>query len=111
MGLWEKIRKDVQKSVMEGITTLREKAEELTEEGKKKYKLLELKNKVHKEMAELGGKVYGLSSKVKNPMLDAKVKSIIERIKKLEAQIKKLEAKPKKAVKKTVRKITRRKKK
>jgi hypothetical protein len=38
-------------------------------------------------MAELGGKVYDLSSVVENPMLDPDVKAIMARIKELEAEI------------------------
>lgn len=94
MGFWEKVKKDIQKGFKEGITVVREKAGELTGEGKRKYKLLDLKSKVHKEMAELGGRVY--SSKGKNPILDSKVKTVIAKIKKLETQIEKLEVKPKK---------------
>ncbi|MEW6109497.1 MAG: hypothetical protein AB1632_10075 [Nitrospirota bacterium] len=107
MNFWEKIKKDVQKGVKEGIhivkegaTTVREKAEELTEEGKRRYKIFDLKTKVQREIAELGGKVYELSPKRKNPLLEGKVKAIIARIKKLESQILKLEGKLKTTVKK-----------
>lgn len=102
MNLWEKVRKDLTKGLKEGVAifkggtvTVREKAEELTEEGKRQYKIFTLKRKVRDWMAELGGKVYELSSRAKSPRADAAVKSIIERIKKLEAQIEKLEGKTK----------------
>ena len=78
----------------EGASVVRKKAEELTEEGKRLYQLYELKTNVHKEISELGGTIYELSEKVKNPMLSAKVKAIKARIKKLEMQIQKLEGKP-----------------
>ncbi len=101
MDFWEKIKGDLQKGVEEGLILVREgasvvkkKAEELTEEGKKRYRLFELKTKVQKEIAELGGKVYDLSSKVKNPMLNSRVKAIMTRIGKLRAEIVKLEGKP-----------------
>lgn len=123
MYSWEKIKSDLQKGVEEGLTLVREgasvvkkKAEELTEEGKKRYRLFELKTKVQKEIAELGGKVYDLSSKVKNPMLDSRVKTIMARIGKLQVEIMKLEGKPvtkrrktaprKRAVKKATRQNT-----
>lgn len=102
MNFWEKVRKDLQEGIKEGIEVVKEgavivrkKAEELTDEGKRQYKIFDLKAKVQKEIAELGGKVYELSSKLKNPMLDGKVKAITARIKKLEVQITKLEGKPK----------------
>lgn len=113
MDFWEKVKKDIQRGVREGIGVVREgaiavkeKAEELTEEGKRQYKIYALKTKVQKEIAELGGRVYDLSSKVKNPMLDRKVEAILSRVKKLEAQITKLEEKPKTVSKKVVSKRT-----
>ena len=100
MNFWEKVKEDLQKGLEEGITVVKKgvavvkaKAEELTEEGKKQYKIFALKAKVRDEIADLGGRVYDLSSKVKNPMLDRKVKTIVAQIKKLETQITKLEGK------------------
>jgi hypothetical protein len=116
MGLWDRVKKDIQKGVDEGIAAVRkgaavavEKAEELAEEGKRRYKVFELKMKVQSNFTELGGKVYDLASKgSKNPLLDAKVLSAINGVKKLEAQIAKLEkaagASPKKVKKKLKRK-------
>lgn len=101
MNFWTKVKGDLQKGVGEGLAIVKEgasvvkkKAEELTEEGKRRYHLYELKTKVHKEISELGGTVYELSEKVKNPMLSKKVKTIKAVIKKLEMQIQKLEGKP-----------------
>jgi hypothetical protein len=102
MDFWEKVRKDLQKGWKEGVEAFKEgaivvrkKAEELTEEGKKKYKIYDLKTKVHKEISELGGRVYDLRSKVKNPMDNDKIKEVISRLKRLESQITKLEGKKK----------------
>jgi peptidoglycan hydrolase CwlO-like protein len=92
--------------VKEGVIVVRAKAEELTEEGKRMLKVFELKTKVQKEISELGGKVYALSSKLKNPLLDKKVKPIIARIRKLEGQIARIEGKPRKASKKVTRRQT-----
>jgi peptidoglycan hydrolase CwlO-like protein len=110
MGFWENVKKDLQKGlkdgmdfVREGATIVKVKAEELTEEGKKRIKVFDLKTKVQREISELGGKVYDLSKKMKNPMLDSKVKAGIARIKKLEAQIAKIEGKIKVKSKKTAR--------
>ena len=94
MDFWDKVRADIQKGIKEGaaivrqgVTVVKEKAEELTDEGKKRLKVLDLKMKVQNEVSELGGRIYDLSSKVKNPMLDKKVKAAISKIKKLEIQI------------------------
>lgn len=112
MGLWDRIKKDVKKGIDEGVAAVRQgatvavgKAEELAEEGKRRYKIFELKQKVQSNFTELGGKIYDLASKgAKNPFLDAKVKSSISWIKKLEAQIAKLERLlPKKSAKKGTR--------
>lgn len=111
MTLWEKVKKDLQKGLKEGIEAVKEgaqavkeKAEEIGEEGKRRYTIFDLKGNVEKQMAELGGRVYDLSPMVKNPMIDPKVKAIISKIKKLEAQIASLEGKPKAAAKKTIKK-------
>jgi hypothetical protein len=108
MNFWGKVKEDLQKGLEEGITYVKEgasvvmkKAEELTEEGKRRYRLYELKTKVQQEIAELGGKVYELSGKVRNPMLDSKVKAIKARIKKLETEIMKSEGSPKTNLRKT----------
>ena len=100
MDFWEKIKSDIQKGIREGIGIVKEgaivvrtKAEELTEEGKKRLKVFELKTKVQKDLSELGGKVYAISAKGKNPLLDSKVKALITRVKKAEARIVTLEGK------------------
>jgi len=98
MEFWEKVKRDIQKGIKEGIgmvsegvTVVRQKADQLTEEGKRRLKLFELQTKVQKETAELGGRVYDLSSKKKNPMLDSKVKAVVSRLNKLETEMAKLE--------------------
>jgi len=112
MNFWEKVKKDLQRGLEEGIAVVKEgaavvkeKVEQLTEEGRKQYKIYALKTKAQREMAELGGRVYDVSSKVKNPMLDKKVKAIVARIKKLENQVAKLEGK-KAVFRKTIAKRT-----
>jgi len=111
MNLWHSIRRDVHRGFKEGLNVVkegaaaaREKAAELTVEGKKRYKIFDLKMKVQKEMSELGGNVYDLIARVKNPLSDKKVKGIIGKIKKLETQIMKLEGRVEKKVKKATRK-------
>ena len=118
MNFWEKVKRDLKKgiegidldkirgevqlgvreglkAVRKGTTAVKEKAEELTEEGKRRYKMFELRSKVRSWMTELGGRVYELSSKEKNPMLDMKVKLMVSRIRKLEAQINRVQGKSK----------------
>ena len=112
MSFWDKVKSDVPKSFKEGMEVIRLKAEQLTAEGKKQIQLFDLKNRVHKEMADLGGAVYG--STKENPKSDPKVKKIMGSIKKMESQISKLEKMKgptkKKAKKKTARKKTAKKK-
>lgn len=102
MSFWEKVKKDVPKSFREGVEVIKLKAGQLTTEGRRQLKLFDLKNRVHKEMADLGGAVY--TSKNANPMTDAKVKKILDKIKKLESDINKLEKPKKPAKKKTAKK-------
>ena len=113
MSFWSKVKKDLQNGVDEGLTFVKEgaavvmkKAEALTDEGKKRYVLYEMKAKVQKEIAELGGQVYDLSSKMKNPMLDTKIKEILARIKRREAEILKIEGKQPSEAKKPIAKKT-----
>ncbi len=101
MDFWEKIKRDVQKGFREGLAVIREgavavkeKAEALTGEGKRQYKLFEIKTKVQKEISELGGRVYGLLAAEKEVTSDRRVKSSVTKIKKLETQITKLEGSP-----------------
>src|SRR3972149_5574233 len=109
MDFWQKVKRDVQKGIKEGVEVMiegvaaaKEKAGEMSEEGKRRYKIFLLKTNVQKEISELGGKIYGLSAKVKNPMLDSKVKAAIAKIRKIESEIVKLEKEAQKAVKKVV---------
>ncbi len=112
MAFWERVKKDVPKSFREGVEVIRLKAGQLTTEGKRQLKLFDLKNKVRKEMADLGGAVY--SSKHANPKDDPKVKKVLDSIKRLEAQVTKLEKPKKKAAakkkKKTRKKAAKKKK-
>jgi len=134
-GLFDKIKKDVKKGIEEGIAAVKEgagvvseKMGELTTEGKRQYKMFNLKSKIQSQMTVLGGRAYDVLDGKKNPATDSTVKAVFVKIKKLEAQLGKLEgvketkapapkkpaakakAAPKKAApaaaKKTVRKAT-----
>lgn len=111
----EDVKRDLQKGldfVKEGAVAVKVKADELTEECRRQYKLYEHKKNVQKWVTELGGKIYQLSSKAENPLQNPSVQKIILRIKKLESQISKLEKQAKtpkvqekfQSVKKSIRK-------
>jgi polyhydroxyalkanoate synthesis regulator phasin len=100
MSFWEQIKRDLEHEIVEGIDMLKEgaafvkkKTEELTEEGKRRVNLFELKIKVRQDMTELGGRVYDLMHKGESLFSDNEVKEIVERIEKLEKQIGELEEK------------------
>ena len=100
MSFWEKVEKDLQKEIRAGIAFLkqstavvRKKAEELSEDGKRRQSMFKLKTDVRHEIAELGGRVYDLISTHDFAVQDKRVKAIAARIKKLEAQLAKLEGK------------------
>jgi hypothetical protein len=99
---WDRIKKDLQEGLEKGMAAMKKgaivvqrKAEELTEEGKRQYKVLTLKARIHEAITDLGAKAYALMSgrRAKNPALDAGVKDIMARIKDLEEQIAILEGK------------------
>jgi hypothetical protein len=99
---WNAIKKDVQQgleksmaAVKHGAVEVQKKAGELTKEGKRQYKILTLKARIHEAITDLGAKTYVLmsSAKAKNPSLNAGVKEIMVRIQDLEAQIGILEGK------------------
>jgi hypothetical protein len=106
---WDTIKRDLQKGLEKGMVAVKKgaivaqkKAGELSDEGKRQYKLFTLKTKVHQGFSDLGAQVYALmGTRTKNPSLDAKVRDLVSQLKKLEAQIGALE---------TVKKITVRKK-
>lgn len=112
MDLWQKISQDLQKEFRAGIAfikgsteAMRKQAKKLSQEEKRHFDIIELKKKIHEQMAGLGGKIYELAPKKKNPLTDKSVTAYLGRIKKLEARIIRLEKPPKKttAKKKTKR--------
>ena len=97
---WDMIKKDLQKGLEKGMVAVKKgaivaqkKVGELSDEGKRQYKLFALKTKVHQGFSNLGARVYTLmNSRTKNPSLDAKVRSMVLQLKKFEAQIDALES-------------------
>ena len=114
-GLFDKIKKDVKKGIEEGIAVVKEGASvvsgkmgEFTAEGKRQYKMYDLKAKIQSQMTVLGGRVYDVLDSKKSPTADSKVKTVYVKIKNLEEQLGKLErGKEKKtaAPKKPARKV------
>jgi hypothetical protein len=101
---WEVIKKDLQKGWQEGIVAVKEgmvvvkkKTGEMTEEGRKQYKILSLKAIIQRSIHDLGKRVYTLMAvpkTAKGVFADDKVKSIVVQIKKYERQIAELEGRP-----------------
>ena len=121
MTFWDSIKKDIKKGIDEGIhvmkegtATVLERAEALAEEGKKKIKVFEIKQKIQVQLTELGGKVHDLLEKnAKSPTAHPSVKNILKKIDNLKEQLKKVEVKFKakpKAKKKTAKEKTAKKK-
>ena len=112
-GLFDKIKADVKKGIEEGIAAVIEgasvvsgKMDEITAEGKRQYKMFDLKSKIQSHMTELGGRAYDVLDRKKSPVADRKIKAVFVKIKKLEEQLSRLEegkekkaASPKKPVK------------
>jgi hypothetical protein len=104
MVQWDAIKKDLQKgwkeglvAVKEGMVVVKKKAGEMTDEGKKQYKILSLKATIQRSIHDLGKRVYGLMAApktAKSVAADDQVKSIVVQIKKYERQIAELEGKP-----------------
>ena len=114
MIFWQRVKNELERGVDEGIhmvkgsaTFVKEKAHEVTEEGKQRLHLFELRTRVKREMAELGGHIYELKEKVKNPLSEEKVQNIMTRIRKMEDEIARIEGKTKEAVKKIPAKLKR----
>jgi DNA-binding transcriptional regulator PaaX len=99
MAFWENIKEDLKLGMKEGIDALklgaekaREKAGEITDEGKKRYKIYNLKKEAMEQMAELGSRMYELEKENPGFITDEMAKTTAAVIKKLEAEIVELEA-------------------
>jgi hypothetical protein len=117
-GIFDKIRKDMKKgweegiaAVMQGTNVVSVKMNELSEEGKRQYKMFNLHVKIKDQMNDLGCIAYAVLESGKSLDEDKKIKAAYYKIKKLEWQLSKLAgskkikvATPKKAAKKTAKK-------
>jgi hypothetical protein len=111
---WDKLKADVGKGLKEGLVAVkkgamvvRKRTGELTEEGKRQYKLIALKIKAHNGIYDLGVRVYSLvaAKAGKDPARDAKVKDITAQLKRYEAEIALLEKTPRKPSKQGIGKV------
>jgi hypothetical protein len=110
---WTDLRADLEAGLREGIVALKKsamvakkRADQLTEEGKRQYKLIGLKAKMHNGFSDLGARVYSLftAKGLKNPAVDFKVKDITAQLKRYEAEILLLEKKIQKSSKRRSKK-------
>jgi len=97
-SLIDKIKNDLKKGIDGGIAALKEganvvsvKMNELTDEGKRQYKIFNLNLKIQDLIKELGGMVYAVLDNGKSVDGDKKIKATCAKIKKLEWQITRLE--------------------
>lgn len=92
---WNQLKKDISSGLEKGVVAIKKgaivaggKAEELTDEGRRQFRIMVLKSKIHSGISELGARVYALMDRSsKNPVLDAKVKELVAKIRKYESQI------------------------
>lgn len=119
-GIFDKIKKDVKKgwkegiaAVMQGANVVSVKMDELSDEGKRQYKMFNLYVKIKDQKNELGEIVYAVLERSKCLDEDKKIKAVYNKIKKLEWQLSKIEndkkikvATPKKAAKKNAKKAS-----
>ena len=97
-NLFDKIKLNLKKGMEEGLAVLKEganvvsvKMNELSEEGKRQYKIFNLTLQIQDQMKELGGMTYAVLNSMKSVDEDKKIKVAFTKIKKLEWQLKKIE--------------------
>lgn len=100
-GLLDKIKKDVKKgwaegiaAVMQGANVVSLKMNELSEEGKRQYRMFNLHVQIKDQINELGGLAYTVLENGKSLDENKKMKAVYKKIKKLEWQLGKLEGSP-----------------
>lgn len=100
-SLLDKIRKDVKKgwaegiaAVMQGANVVSLKMNELSEEGKRQYRMFNLHVQIKDQINELGGLAYTVLENGKSLDENKKMKAVYKKIKKLEWQLSKLEGSP-----------------
>ena len=111
MSLWKKVKRDVEEGIKKSLEFVKKesKAEKIRAEKRaraveRQPQLSRRKDKMQKELCELGSRVYALRGQRKNPLEDKKVGEIIARIKTIEQAAIVVAPKRKPAAKKTAKK-------
>jgi len=101
-NLFEKIKINLKTGMEEGIAALKESANavslkmnELSEEGKRQYKIFNLTMKIQDQIKELGSMTYAVLDSMKSVDESKKIKTSFTKIKKLEWQLNKIEGEKK----------------
>ena len=81
------------KGIKDGIQSITEKTEQLTELGRIKLSILSAKRDLEKKFIELGGRVYHILNEKSSARIssDKQLKSLVENIKIIEQKLKNLE--------------------
>ncbi len=100
MDVVNKLIKEIEDGVKQSINAVKarvtlvvEKADELTEEGKKQYRLYELKHKRQGQFSDLGEKLHKMVAGKKVKIAHGELKTLLSSIDKTNAEIAKLEDK------------------
>ncbi len=100
MDILSGLKKDIEEGIKQGVdavrstaTLVKETAAELTEKGKTQYHIYELKNKLQKQLADLGGKLHQLAKAKKVKVSNQDLTKLLSAIDKTHAAITKLESK------------------
>ncbi len=77
--LWENLKKGLE----QGIKTITEKTEELTEMGRLKLEIMSLKREIEKDFVELGGRIYQMIKENKGGNLtqNSEIQTLVEKVK------------------------------
>ena len=100
MDILSGLKKDIEEGIKQGVdavrstaTLVKETAAELTEKGKTQYHIYEMKSKLQKQLAALGGKLHQLAKEKKVKVSNQDLKKLLSSIDKTNAAISKLESK------------------
>jgi len=101
-NLLDRIKKDIKKgldqgvaAVMQGASVISLKMNELSDEGKKQYKIFDMTVKIRDHVNDLGDIAYTVLKSGKSLDESKKIKAAFARIEKLEWQLDKIEGNPK----------------
>lgn len=102
MTFWNKMKDDVRQGINQGVSVLKEgstiakeKATKMAEMGKVRYQMFLMEQKIEKNFAEIGKRIYELAETdaSKAAASDPTIKKMISEAKKLEKKVKVLQNK------------------